>query len=526
MERVRIYDTTLRDGTQGSGISLSVSEKLQVTYLLDRLGVDYIEAGFPGSNPRDLEFFDRLAGVDDLRAVVTAFGMTRRRDVEASNDEGLTTLAACIAPTITIVGKTWDLHLDKVTKVTRRSNLEMIYDSVAFLRAEGKEVIYDAEHFFDGYAADRDYALACLTAAVEAGAVNVTLCDTNGATLPTDVAAATADIVSRLGTRVEIGIHTHNDAECAVANSLAAVQHGARLVQGTLNGYGERCGNANLVSIIPSLALKLGFASVPAESLRELTAISHEAAEICNLLPDEHAAYVGRSAFAHKGGMHVAGVQADPRSFEHVDPSLVGNARAVLVSDLSGRGTVREKAADFGVDLDVPAVDRALARLKELEHRGYAFEAADASFELLLREEAGEVTPLFTLESFRVIVEKYADAGVQTEATIKLRVGGERIVQTAEGNGPVNALDAALRMALTRKYPSLAAIELTNYKVRILNPHTGTGAVTRVLLDTTDGHGEWGTVGVSTNIIEASWQALLESLTYGLRIRTGVARTR
>jgi 2-isopropylmalate synthase len=354
---------------------------------------------------------------------------------------------------------------------------------------------------------------------VDAGAANVTLCDTNGATLPSGVAAATRDVVAALGHRVEIGIHTHNDAECAVANSLAAVEAGARLVQGTMNGYGERCGNANLAAILPTLQLKLGYACVDPDDLRRLSQVAHEVAELCNLQPDAHAAYVGRSAFAHKGGLHVAGVQADPRTFEHIEPGLVGNARGVLVSELSGRGTIREKAESFGVELDGPAVDRAVERLKELEHSGYAFEAADASFELLLREQAGDVQPLFALEAFRVIVEKRADGRVETEATIKLRVRGERVVQTGEGNGPVNALDAALRRALRRHYPELDGLELANYKVRILDPHTGTGAVTRVILDSTDGHEEWATVGVSPNIIEASWEALVESLTYGVRVR-------
>jgi 2-isopropylmalate synthase len=518
-ERVLIYDTTLRDGMQREGISLSVGEKLQVAHLLDQLGCAYIEGGFPASNPKDWELFEQLERESFTSARVAAFGMTRRKDARAEDDEALRVLVECFAPVITLVGKTWDLHLDKVVRVTREENLAMIGDSVRFCVAQGKEVIYDAEHFFDGYRADRDYAVRCLETAAEAGASNVTMCDTNGATLPSQVAAAVADVAAALGDRVALGIHTHNDAECAVANSVAAVEAGARLVQGTLNGYGERCGNANLVAIIPSLELKLGYACIGADRLGRLSQVSHEAAEICNLQPDAHAAYVGRCAFAHKGGMHVAGMQADVRSFEHLDPALVGNSRTVLVSELSGRGTVREKAAEFGVDLDQPAVDRALERLKVLEHRGYAFEAADASFELLLRTEAGEIEPLFSLETLRVITEKRADGRVETEATIKLRVRGERVVQTAEGNGPVNALDAALRGALTRHYPELGRLELANYKVRILNPHSGTGAVTRVILDTTDGHSEWATVGVSANIIEASWEALVESLTYGVRLR-------
>ncbi len=394
-EPVHIYDTTLRDGMQREGISLSVSEKLQVAHLLDRLGCAYIEAGFPASNPKDWELFEQLEQETFQTARVAAFGMTRRKDIRASDDEALRVLVECFAPVITLVGKTWDLHLDKVVRVSREENLAMIGDSVRFCVEQGKEVVYDAEHFFDGYAADRDYALRCLRTAAEAGASNVTMCDTNGATLPAQVAAAVADVHAALGGDVALGIHTHNDAECAVANSVAAVEAGARLVQGTLNGYGERCGNANLIAIIPSLEIKLGYACIGPERLARLSQISHEAAEICNLQPDAHAAYVGRSAFAHKGGMHVAGMQADVRTFEHIDPAVVGNSRTVLVSELSGKGTVREKAAEFGVELDAAGVDRALERLKVLEHRGYAFEAADASFELLLRTEAGEIEPLF-----------------------------------------------------------------------------------------------------------------------------------
>jgi 2-isopropylmalate synthase len=516
--QVRLYDTTLRDGMQREGINLSVSEKLQVAHLIDRLGTHLIEAGFPASNPKDQELFDRLADERFGTARVAAFGMTRRRDVAAERDDALVVLASCFAPVVTLVGKTWDLHLTKVVHATRDENLAMIRDSIAFLAAQGKDVMYDAEHFFDAYAADGDYALRCVTAAAEAGASTVTLCDTNGASLPSRVADATARVVAALGPE-RVGIHTHNDAECAVACSLAAVEAGARLVQGTINGIGERCGNANLIALLPSLQVKLGYDCVEPDRLRHLTEISHAVAEILNLQPDAHAAYVGRAAFAHKGGMHIAGVAADARTFEHIDPQLVGNSRSLIVSELSGKGTIREKAAEFGVNLDTPGVTRALDRLKALEHQGYAFEAADASFELLVRGEAGQVEPLFGLESLRVITEKRSDGRVETEATIKLWVGSERVVETAEGNGPVNALDAALRGALATHYPQLGQLELANYKVRILNPHTGTGAVTRVILDTTNGHDEWSTVGVSANIIEASWHALVESLTYGVRLR-------
>jgi 2-isopropylmalate synthase len=395
----------------------------------------------------------------------------------------------------------------------------MIADSVAFCRGEDKRVIYDAEHFFDGWRDDSGYALECLRAAAEAGAENLTLCDTNGSSLPAQIAAATATVHAELGRTVEIGIHTHNDAECAVANSLAAVGEGARLVQGTINGYGERCGNANLVSILPALQLKMGYEVVSAQQLERLTETAHYVDEICNAVPDPDQPYVGRNAFAHKGGMHVAGVSADVRTFEHTDPEAVGNRRDVLVSELSGKRTVLSRAEAAGIAVDDATAQRTLERLKEREHRGYHYEAADASFELLLRREAGKYEPLFRLESFRVLTEKREDGRVQTEATIKVWVEGERYVRVAEGNGPVNALDRALRGAITDRHPHLADIELTNYKVRILDEDHGTGAVTRVLLDSSDGEHEWGSIGVSENIIEASWEALVESLEYAFQPR-------
>jgi 2-isopropylmalate synthase len=515
--QVQLYDTTLRDGMQGQGMSLSAAEKVRVVEALDRLGIRFIEAGFVSSNPKEAEVFELLAGVELEHAVVCAFGMTRRRGVGADEDEALRALVATFAPVCTLVGKTWALHLDKVTRVSREENLAMIADSVAFCRAAGKRVIYDAEHFFDGWRDDRGYALECLRAAVEGGAENVTLCDTNGASLPGGVAAATASVVAELDGTVELGIHTHNDADCAVANSLVAVEAGARLVQGTVNGYGERCGNANLVSILPALQLKLGFDCVAPERLRLLAGTAHFVAELTNQTPDPDQPYVGRNAFAHKGGMHVAGVHADARTFEHVDPELVGSSREILISELSGKGSVRRRAERAGIDLDPEAAHRVTDRLKEREHRGYHYEAADASFELLLRREAGGYEPLFRLESFRVITEKRADGRVETEATIKIWVDGRRFVRTAEGNGPVNALDRALRDAITELHPHLADIELVNYKVRILDEHHGTGAVTRVLLDSSDGREVWGTIGVSENIIEASWEGLVESLEYAFQ---------
>ncbi len=524
MTQVHLYDTTLRDGMQGQGMSLSAAEKVRVVHALDRLGVHYVEAGFPSSNPKEVELFGLLAQESFEHTTVCAFGMTRRRDVTPADDEALQVLVGCFAPVVTLVGKTWGLHLEKVTRVSPEENLAMIADSVAFCRGEGKRVVYDAEHFFDGWRDDSAYALECLTAAVEGGAENVTLCDTNGSSLPGQVGEATAAVVEALGERVQVGIHTHNDAECGVANSLAAVEVGARMVQGTMNGYGERTGNANLASILPALELKLGYECVGAERLGRLTDTSHYLDELCNLPPDPDRPYVGRNAFAHGGGLHAAGVQADARTFEHIDPEQVGNRRQVLISELSGKGSVLSRAGEVGVKLDEEAARRTVERLKEREHRGYHYEAADASFELLLRQEAGEYESLFRLESFRVVVEKRADGKVETEATIKIWVDGQRYIRTAEGNGPVNALDKALREAIGELHPHLADIELVNYKVRILDEDHGTGAVTRVLLDSSDGHESWGTIGVSENIIEASWEALVESLEYAFQPRHAGSR--
>lgn len=517
MEQVQLYDTTLRDGMQGQGMSLSVEEKIRVVHALDDLGVAFIEAGFPGSNPKEIELFERLEQEDLKSAVITSFGMTRRRGIEAQDDETLRLLAATFAPATTLVGKTWDLHLEKVTKVSREENLEMIDESVRYLVGAGKRVIYDAEHFFDGFLSDRDYALSCLEIAIAAGAECVTLCDTNGASLPAAVAEATSVVADEFAGSAVVGIHTHNDAECAVADSLAAVDAGARLVQGTINGIGERTGNANLTSILPALQLKMGYDVVTADQLANLTATAHFVDELLNRTPDADQPYVGRNAFAHKGGMHVAGVRADARTFEHVEPATIGNRREALVSELSGRGTVLEAAEAADLEMSDEEAARALRALKEKEHRGYQYEAADGSFELLLRRESGEYESLFQVESFRVLVESRESGGVTTEATIKLLIDGERSLVSAEGNGPVNALDNALRSALVDRYPSLASVELTNYKVRILDEHQGTGAVTRVLLDSTDGKRDWGSIGVSENIIEASWEALLDSLDYALQ---------
>jgi 2-isopropylmalate synthase len=506
---ITVYDTTLRDGMQGEGMSLSVEEKVRVAHVLDELGVPMIEAGFPTSNPKELELFGLLENAG-LRADVCAFGMTRRRDTTAENDPALRVLAESFAPVSTIVGKTWSLHLEKVVRAGRDENLAMIGESVAFLVAQGKRVVYDAEHFFDGWRDDPAYALECLRAALGAGAEWLVLCDTNGASLPHQVAAAAGDVAAALPD-ARLGIHCHNDAECAVANTLAAVGAGATMVQGTMNGYGERCGNANLVSIVPNLQLKLGRRCLP--SLEGLTEAAHLVADLLNLPPDPNQPYVGRNAFAHKGGMHVAGVNADPSTFEHIDPTAVGNAREVLVSELSGKGTV---IAHAGGDLDDAVASRVVEKVKQLEHRGFQFEAADGSFDLLIRRETGEYEPLFRLESWRVMAEKREDGRVETEATIKLWVDGKRYVRTAEGNGPVHALDRALREAIGERFPHLRDIKLVNYKVRILDEWKATGATTRVLLDASDGTQTWGTIGVHENVIEASWDALVDSLEAGM----------
>ncbi|MBV9472936.1 MAG: citramalate synthase [Solirubrobacterales bacterium] len=521
MTQIELYDTTLRDGMQGEGMSLSAQEKLRVAHRLDELGIDLIEAGFPSSNPKELELFELLAGESFSQAEVAAFGMTRRRGASVERDPALRVLADCFAPVCTLVGKTWTLHLDKVVKVGREENLQMIGESVAFLAAQGKRVLYDAEHFFDGFAEDPSYALACLHAAAQAGAETVVCCDTNGRALPDEVSATIAAVVAELGERgVGIGIHCHDDAGCGVANSLAAVRQGATHVQGTINGYGERCGNANLVTIIPNLQLKLGYECLTDAQLSSLAPTAHFLDELLNFTPDPDQPYVGRNAFAHKGGMHVAGVSADPATFEHIDPAVVGNERELLISELSGKGTVQARARDAGIEVDEDAAAKIVERVKEREHRGYHYEAADGSFELLLRKQTGDYEPLFTLEHWRVIVEMGPQGHVETEATIKIWVDGERYVRTAEGNGPVHALDRALREAIGNIYPHLAEIELQNFKVRLIDEAKGgTASVTRVLIDATDGEHVWGSIGVSENVIVASWEALLDSLEYALQAR-------
>jgi 2-isopropylmalate synthase len=513
MITIELYDATLRDGMGGGGMSLTAEEKVRLVHRLDDLGVDVVEAGFPSSNPKEAELFARLEHEPLAHATIAAFGMTRRRGVAAHRDAGLRVLAESFAPVCTIVGKTSINHVEKVVRVSREENLAMIAESVAFLVSQGKRVIFDAEHLFDGLREDRDYAIGCLRAAAAAGAERLALCDTNGPSLPSEIALAVADVAASLPDAT-IGIHCHNDAGCAVANTLMAVEAGASQVQGTMNGIGERTGNANLITIIANLQLKMGYRVVSEEQLRLLTETAHFTDELLNRQPEANQPYVGKNAFAHKAGLHAAGIRADARTFEHIDPALVGNRRDLLISELSGRGTVADKAERAGLDLDPATTARVLERMKALEHEGYQFEAADGSFELLLRRESGEYQPLFALESWRVTAEQHADGEVRTEATIKIWVDGERFVSYAEGNGPVHALDAALRAVITEAHPHLANTWLTNFKVRILDETKGSDATIRVLIDATDGDLTWGSIGVSTNLIGASWTALVDSLEY------------
>lgn len=516
MSDIQLYDATLRDGMGGGGLSLTAEEKIRVVRALDHLGVHMVEAGFPASNPKEQALFGLLEREQLTTAQVVAFGMTRRREVSADQDEGLRTLADCFAPLCTIVGKASVLHVEKVVRVSREENLRMIAESVGFLAGAGKRVLLDAEHFFDGFAADPGYALDCLRAAADAGAERLVLCDTNGGSLPPQIRTALAVVTEALP-GAALGIHTHNDSGCAVANTLTAVEAGATQVQGTINGIGERTGNANLVTIIADLQLKMGCEVIAPAQLARLTETAHLVDELLNRSPNPAQPYVGKHAFAHKAGLHAAGIRADANTFEHIDPAVVGNDRDVLVSELSGRGTVVEKAGQAGIEGDEHFAQRVVDRVKELEHDGFQFEAADGSFELLMRKEAGEYEPLFRLESWRVIVEKRIDGKVETEAVVKIWVDGERYVRSAEGNGPVHALDEALRSAIGEIYPHLRDIELVNFKVRILDERKGTDAVTRVLIDASDGQDVWGSIGVSENLIAASWDALVDSLEYGMQ---------
>jgi 2-isopropylmalate synthase len=512
-----VYDTTLRDGAQQEGLNLSVADKLAIARQLDGLGVGFIEGGWPGANPRDTEFFARAREELVLQnAQLAAFGATRRAGMKAADDPLIAALRDSGAGVVTLVAKSHDRHVELALRTTLEENLAMVRDTVAHLTAEGQRVFLDAEHFFDGYRDNRDYALEVLRTAFEAGAEVAALCDTNGGMLPGWVSDVVGDVVSTTGGRV--GIHCHNDTGCAVANTLAAVDAGATHVQGTLNGYGERTGNADLVSVVANLELKLDRHVLPAGLLREATRIAHAVAEVTNVPPASRQPYVGVSAFAHKAGLHASAIKVDPSLYQHMDPALVGNDMRLLVSDMAGRASIELKGRELGFELDQDLVARVTARVKEMESRGYTFEAADASFELLLAEELDGGRPsYFQVESWRVITDSSPLAEAASEATVKLLAGGDRIVVTGEGNGPVNALDHALRQAIERLYPEIVKFELIDYKVRILDQGHGTDAITRVLIETTDGESSWVTVGVGHNVIEASWEALIDGLTFGLR---------
>ncbi|MUL42690.1 citramalate synthase [Streptomonospora sp. PA3] len=517
-----VFDTTLRDGAQREGINLTVADKLAIAKLLDEFGVRFIEGGWPGANPKDTEFFQRAS--QELRlehAQLSAFGATRRAGVRAADDPQVAALRESGAPVVTLVAKSDGRHVERALRTTGEENLAMIADTVAHLREHGQRVFLDCEHFFDGYRYDPDYAVRVVGTAAEAGADVVVLCDTNGGMLPADISRIVAEVAEATGAR--LGIHAQDDTGCAVANTLAAVDAGATHVQCTANGYGERVGNANLFSVVGALALKQGRDVLPEGCLTQMTRVSQAIAEIVNIAPSTHQPYVGVSAFAHKAGLHASAIKVDPDLYQHIDPVLVGNDMRMLVSDMAGRASIELKAKELGFDLsgDRDLLGRVVERVKDLELSGYSFEAADASLELLLREELGRPARYFDAESWRVIAERRAPAegaagAAVSEATVKLQVKGERVIATAEGNGPVNALDRALRSAMEGVYTALAGLELTDYKVRILEGNSGTGAVTRILVTFGDGRGEWTTVGVGENVIDASWIALKDAMTYGL----------
>jgi 2-isopropylmalate synthase len=518
--KIELFDTTLRDGTQGEHVTLTADDKIRIAQRLDAFGIDVIEGGWPGSNPKDKAFFERARDIEWKHAQICAFGSTRRAGLAPEDDPNLQALLEAQTPVVSIFGKSWTLHARVALGVSLEENLELIASSVAYLKAHGRRVIYDAEHFFDGYQDDPVYALETLRAAAEAGADVLVLCDTNGGTLPSDIYRIVGEVRRQFD--LPIGIHTHNDAGCAVANTIMAVAAGARHVQGTINGIGERCGNADLCAVIPNLQLKMGFTCVSEAQLAQLTDLSRFVNEVANLTPIDRAPYVGRSAFAHKGGVHVSAVLKDPRAYEHILPEKVGNRRRVLVSDLSGKSNIQYKAAELGIELtENDEARQAVQRIKELEHLGYEFQGAEASFELLLRTIKGEDTRFFRLDRLRVRTEIDKEGGYcYSEATLALQVGSERELVVAEGNGPVDALSNALRKALRRFYPDFDQVHLSDYKVRVLNSDDGTAAAVRVLVEHRDGERRWHTVGVSTNILEASWQALADGIRYYLLRRS------
>ncbi len=533
--KIWIYDTTLRDGAQREGMSISIEDKVRIAHQLDRMGIPFIEGGWPGANPKDVQFFWRMKEEPLSQAEMVAFCSTRRPGKAASEDPMLQPILAAGTRWITVFGKSWDLHVTEGLQTTLDENLAMIRDTLTFFRSQERRVIYDAEHWFDGYKVNPDYALKTLEAAIAGGAEWLVFCDTNGGTLPHEIAAIVSEVSEAIAhfkhlqpdsdaPMPQLGIHTHNDSGTAVANALSAVQHGARMVQGTINGYGERCGNANLCTLIANLQLKLSYDCVSPDQLKQLSASSRLISEIANLAPDDHAPFVGLSAFAHKGGIHVSAVQRNPLTYEHIEPEAVGNSRRIVISDQAGLSNVLAKARSFGIELDKqdPTCRQILQKLKNLENEGYQFEAAEASFELLMREALGQRKSFFEIRDFQVHCEKLPDSGSWTNyslATVKVTVNGEDLLEAAEGNGPVSALDTALRKALTKFYPVIGEFYLSDYKVRILDSNSGTSAKTRVLVESSNGYQRWTTVGVSGNIIEASYQATVEGLEYGLMLQ-------
>ena len=511
----KIYDTTLRDGTQREGISLSCDDKLRIAQRLDDIGINYIEGGWPGSNPKDVEFFERMTELDLKTAQISAFGSTCRAGSQPEEDSNIQALLHANTRTCTLVGKSWKLHVTDVIKTTQEENLRIIQQSVAYLKNHGKEVIYDAEHFFDGYYSDSSYAMETILAAQNGGADTIVLCDTNGGTMPWQIASVIHEVKKQVDT--PLGIHTHDDSGCAVANTLIAVREGVTHIQATINGYGERCGNANLCSILPDLELKMGIACLPEGNLKELYDLSHFVAEVANLSPDEHQSYVGHSAFTHKGGIHVAAMRRNSRSYQHINPELVGNEMRTVVSELSGHGNLHSKAEEFGMQLDSrDSVTEVLSEIKDLESQGFSFEAAEASVAIRLKRHQSDYKPPFKFLDYSATVQHRQGRGMFSESLVKILVNDEEIHTVGDGNGPVNALNIALRKALLHTYPKLNDIHLSDFKVRILDGSDGTASLTRVLIDMHNEQERWSTVGTSTNIIEASWQALIDGIEYGL----------
>lgn len=528
-QRVSLFDSTLRDGAQAEGISFSVLDKLKIVRALDELGVDYVEAGNPGSNPKDLEFFQEAGALKLSHVKLVAFGATRRRDIDVADDVNIQSLLSANTPAVAIFGKSWDFQVTDIIKTSLKENLAMIRDTVRYLVGHGKEVIFDAEHFFDGYADNPEYALQTVRVAVDAGATSVALCDTRGGAIPSFIATATKVVVDMLAgehPEVVVGIHTHNDASCADANSIAAVESGARHVQGTLVGFGERCGNACLATIIPTLQLKMGYEVIDEEALSRLFLISHSVAEIANVPIPHGTAYIGRSAFTHKGGMHIDGIGKNPKSFEHIDPEAVGNERRMLMSEVAGRATILKRIQRYAPELgkEAPETRQIIDTLKHMEMNGYQFEGAESSFELVIAKHLGKHTPYFVLDHYKTFGERPlgSDPDTSHTAVVKVAVDGEKAIAVAQGDGPVHALDKALRKVLESFYPTLSTIHLTDYKVRVLDSQQASAAKVRVLIETTDTEASWSTVGVSTDIIEASWMALVDSIEYKL-MKEGVA---